>query len=131
VITDSDYIIPRAGILEMQQKFIETHDERNDNVKFVIIVDKGFRITRAAWAIGNQTVLQPHFAKADTKFTGNQTLYSASVASNRGENERAVCLSKKVGFLSRGLQQNANVDRYCDLWLTRGFQVNFMYKPVL
>jgi hypothetical protein len=129
-ITDSDYII-RAGILEMQQKFIETHDERNDNVKFVIIVDKGFRITRAAWAIGNQTVLQPHFAKADTKFTGNQTLYSASVASDRGGNERAVRLSKKAGFLSRGLQQNANVDRYCDSWLTWGFQVNFMYKPVL
>jgi hypothetical protein len=58
----------------------------DDNVKFVIIVDKGFRITCAALAIGNQTVLQPHFAKANTKFTGNQTLYSASAASNQGRN---------------------------------------------
>jgi DDE superfamily endonuclease len=129
-ITDSDYII-RAGILEMQKKFIETHDERSCNVKFVIIVDKGFRITHAAWAAGNQTVLQPHFAKADTKFTGNQTLYSASVASDRGGNERAVRLSKKAGFLSRGLQPRAGVDRYCDSWFTWGFQIKFMYKPVL
>jgi hypothetical protein len=73
-------------------------------VKFLNIVDKGFRITRAAWATGNQTVLQPHFAKVDKKFTGNQTLYSASVASDQGGNERAVCLSKKAGFLSRGFQ---------------------------
>jgi hypothetical protein len=127
-ITDLDYIIC-AVILEMQQKFIETHDEQNFNLKFVIIVDKGFHITHAAWVI--QTMLQPHFAKANTKFTGNQMLYSASVASDQGGNEYAVCLSKKAGFLSRGLQQNANVDQYCDSWLTWGFQVNFMYKPVL
>ena len=129
-ITDTDYII-RARILETQKKFIETHDACSINVKFLNIVDKGFRITRAAWATGNQTVLQPHFAKADKKFTGNQTLYSASVASDRGGNERAVRLSKKAGFLSRGFQQNSKVDRYCDSWLTWGFQVNFMYKPVL
>ena len=55
-VTDSDYIL-RARFLEQQKSFIEIHDRGNSNVKFLIIVDKGFRITWAAWATGNQTVL--------------------------------------------------------------------------
>ena len=129
-VTDSDYILC-ARILEQQKSFIEIHDRGNSNVKFLIFVDKGFCITRAAWAMGNQAVLQPQFASADKKFTGNQTLYSASVASDRGGNERAVRLSKQAGFLRRGLQPNSDIDRCCDSWLTWGFQVNFMFKPVL
>lgn len=129
-ITDTDYIV-RAGILVMQNHFVETHDVGSRNVKFLNIVDKGFRITSAAWAAGNQTVLQPHFAKSDSKFTGAQTLYSASVASDRGGNERAVRLSKMSGYLSRGLPQHCSVNRFCDSWPAWGFQTNFMYKKVL
>jgi hypothetical protein len=129
-VTDTDYVL-RAEILEQQNRFIECLDRDRAETKFVNILDKGFRITRAAWETGNQTVLQPHFAKADSKFSGNQTLHSASVASGRGGNERPVRLTKNAGFLRRGLQPNADVDRFCDTWLTWGFQINFMYKPFL
>jgi len=42
-----------------------------------------------AWKNGKQKVLQPDYANSDRRFNRIETLASASVASDRGGNERS------------------------------------------
>jgi hypothetical protein len=83
-----------------------------------------------AWHAGQQMVLQPSFAKAHKKFNTYETLYSGAIAHDRLANARAVRLSKASLFLSDGLMQNEDHVCWCNVWLSWGFQINFMYRPV-
>jgi hypothetical protein len=129
-VSDSDYMI-RSGILQEQKAYVPLHDKHSKEIRWVNILDKGYRIVSAAWRTGEQFVLQPAFAKSDRKFNTVKTIKSCAVASDRGGNERAVRIAKMSGFLKEGLRHNQTLDRLSDACLAWSFQANFMYKPVL
>ncbi len=85
----------------------------------------------AAWSHGNQRVLQPVWAKSGERFTRMETIASASVATDRGGNERAVNVAKRPGHVDRGFQPNTCPKRFNKAWLVSSFRANFTYEPVL
>jgi hypothetical protein len=129
-VSDSEYFV-RSGLLKTQTQFIEDCDATKKDHQWLNILDKGYRVTTAAWRNGKQFILQPAFAKSDRKFKGVETIRSAAVASDRGANERAVRIAKLSGYIKAGLGVNERVERYADAWLVWSFQTNFMYEPVL
>ena len=129
-VSDSEYM-ERSGILTEQTKYIKEHDSTTQSIPWTIILDKGYRITVAAWRAGGQFVLQPSFAKSDCKFTANETIMSSTVASDRAANERAVKYMKLSHYIKKGLLENQRTSRLSDVWIAWGFQCNFLYKPVL
>ena len=133
-ITDTDYT-KREGYLTRQREFQERDKVKVDGeeivLPFINIYDKGFRVNTAAWSEGQQLVLQPDFAKSDRRFSRHQTMSSASVASDRGANERTVNVSKRAGYIKRGLRPHMCPINYHKAWKTSAFKANFMYKPVL
>ena len=58
-------------------------------------------------------------------------MQSASVASDRGGNERAVNVSKRRGVIKRGFKAGMDAKMFQDTWITWTFQSNFMYNFVL
>ena len=76
-------------------------------------------------------VAQPIYAKSDQRFKGSDTLISASIAADRGGNERGVNISKRSGVIKRGFKTNMDPQMFQDIWITWAFQANFMYDPVL
>ena len=84
-----------------------------------------------AWQHGREEVKQPVFAQIDRKFRGVETLMSASIATDRSGNERAVKISKLSGLPQKVLSCTGCPKRLDDIWLVWSFQKNFMYKPVL
>ncbi len=79
-----------------------------------------------------QKCLQPGFAESDRQFRRNSTLHSAAVAVIRSANERAVRIMKQSWKLKNGVQNGAtDVRVLADLWLAWGFQVNFMFSPIV
>ena len=133
-VSDSDYN-RRAGYLKKQWRFQENDlveiDGERRVVRFLNIYDKGYRAKMAAWENGRQLVLQPDFKESDKRFNRDQTISSASVASDRGGNERVVNVSKRAGLISKGFQTNADAIRFNNVWLTWSFQANFMFERVL
>lgn len=129
-VSDSDYN-RRAGYLQEQEAFQNNDLVQGRVLPFLNIYDKGYRAKMAAWKNGKQQVLQPDWAESDRHFNRNQTLGSASVASDRGGNERSVNVSKRAGYVSRGLVPNQCPIRFNKAWRTWAFQSNFMFKPVL
>ena len=95
------------------------------------IYDKGYHAKAVAHRAGKQLVLQPAFAESDKHFNRIQTLLSASVATDRGGNERAVNVAKRSWYVKRGFQPCTEPKQLSDAWLTWSFQSNFMYAPVL
>ena len=65
------------------------------------------------------------------RFKGSQIIQSASVASDRGGNERAVNVSKRCGAMKRGFKAGMDAKMFQDTWITWTFQSNFMYNSVL
>ena len=128
-VLDTDFL-KQTNILDRQNDFLQHDFVNGELVPFTNILDKGYRVVLAAWRKGKQFVLQPTFAKSDTKFTGRETLSSAAVAADRAANERAVRLCKMLGLLRQGFKQRSNFDTVSDVWLAWSFQVNFMFKPV-
>ena len=133
-VTDSDYN-RREGYLERQREFQE-HDKviRNGEevtVPWLNIYDKGYHAHMAAWSHGNQRVLQPVWAKSGERFTRMETIASASVATDRGGNERAVNVAKRPGHVSRGFQPNMCPKRLNKAWIASSFRANFKFEPVL
>jgi hypothetical protein len=129
-VSDSDYN-RRAGYLSVQELF-QNNDKVDDEViPFLNIYDKGYRAKMAGYKNGKQRVLQPDWANSDRRFNRIETISSASVASDRGGNERSVNVSKRAGYINRGFTQNMSPVRFNKAWRTWGFQSNFMFKPVL
>ncbi len=133
-VSDSDYN-RRAGYLKKQWRFQENDlveiDGERRVVRFLNIYDKGYRAKMTAWENGKQLVLQPDFKESDKRFNRDQTISSASVASDRGGNERVVNVSKRAGLISKGFVPNADPTRFNNVWLVWSFQANFMFDRVL
>ena len=100
-------------------------------VPFLNILDKGYRCTVEAFRHGEQEVLQPTFAKKGKTFSAKDTLTTASIATDRAGNERAVNRLKTSGYIKGGVEKAQSYRTVNDAWLCYGFQVNFMYKSVM
>ena len=94
------------------------------------IYDKGYRARAACWRHDKQLIAQPVFGKSDQRFKGSDTLYSASLASDRGANERGVNVSKRCGVIKRGFKVGMDTQIFQDTWITWGRQCNFMFDAV-
>lgn len=129
--TSDTHYMEHSGILDRQKSFATEDLVRNEELPFINILDKGYRINLAAWRAGRQQVLQPVFARSDRTFTADETIQSAEVASDRSCNERAVKLAKASGYIQRGIAPGGDNSLMDDVWLAWSFQTNFMYKPVL
>jgi hypothetical protein len=105
-------------------------DDSTRDIPFTVVLDKGYRVVLDAFRNGGHFVLQPIFAQHDRQFTTGETLHSATVATDRAGNERAVKYLKISKYIKTGLLTNESAVRMCDTWLAWGFQVNFMYKSV-
>ena len=96
------------------------------------ILDRGYiGASGDAFKHDKQIVVQPHYSNSQRHFTTAEVLLSAAVAADRGANERAVRYLKACGFVKKGLRKNESPEILSDVWLTWGFQVNFVYNPVL
>ena len=121
----------RAGYIQEQEQYQNKDLVNGGVVPFTNIYDKGYRAKMVAWRAGKQRVLQPVWADSDRRFTTDETLLTAAVATDRGANERAVNVCKRSWYVSRGFQQNACPKQLDDAWMTWSFQSNFMFHPVL
>ena len=117
--------------MQRQEEFAANDLVDGKVLPFTIVLDKGYRTTQSSFHAGGQRVLQPVFAKSDRRFTRDETLRTASVATDRAGNERAVNVCKRSWYIARGLTPNMSPKRMNDAWLTFAFQSNFMYDPVL
>lgn len=128
-ISDTEYM-NRTQVMKCQELFVKLQSQHT-GIPFFNVLDRGYRISSLAWTHGKQVTMQPSFTSASQKFSSNQVLYSASVASDRSGNERAVNRLKMSHRLSRGIGKTERTDCIASLWLTWGFQVNFMFEAVL
>jgi len=129
-VSDTQYL-EECGILEEQRLYAEMDTASGEDViPFTNITDKGYRCVMAAWKNG-QFLLQPTFHRSDQKIGSKGLLTSATIASDRGGNERAVRVCKYSNLIKRGLQKNGDPAIFNEYWLTWSFQANFMYRPVL
>jgi hypothetical protein len=119
-----------AGYLNDQEQYQQSDLVDGEVVPFLNIYDKGYRAREVCRRHGQLTA-QPAFCKSDKRFSGARTLYSASIASDRGGNERAVLVSKRSGLLKKGFKTGMDAKQFQDAWLTWGFQSNFMFESVL
>ena len=129
--TSDSHYQEHTNIFGKQQHFATGDRVDGEIIPFTNIFDKGYRVNLPAWRAGRQQVIQPIFAKSDRKFTGRETIHSASVATVRSGNERGVHRCKLAGFIKRGVHQRTNPHLMDKVWLSWSFQSNFMYKPVL
>jgi hypothetical protein len=100
---------------------------------FTITVNKGYGINKPAWKLGKQFVLQPSIAQSDLtfKFNAHESIHGAPIASDRSANEQAVHLAQVWEYVSKGLLAHECSNRLDNIWLVWGYQVTFMYKPML
>ena len=128
-VSDSDYN-RNAGYLEEQAAFQQNDLCDGKLLRFTNVYDKGYRARAICWEHGQFTA-QPIFGRSDERFTGRDTIYSASIASDRAGNERAVNVCKRSGVIQRGFKPGMDAQMFQDVWITWGFQANFMFDSVL
>ena len=114
-----------------QQQFASKDPVGKETILFTNILDKGYRCTVLMYRHGAQRVLQPIFKIKDKQRTDEEVLTTASIASDRSGNERAVKLMKTAGIIKSGIESNQSFKTVNDYWHVYGFQVNFMYKSVM
>jgi hypothetical protein len=127
-VSDSVYLT-RSGIPNAQMMFVRD-DLVFQDIPFTNITYKGFRVTADCFRVGGQRVLQPPFMKSDKRFTTEQTVEAAAIATIRSANERAVNRIKECEYIKKGLREAENVERVSAVFLTFGYQTNFMFYPV-
>lgn len=120
-----------AGYLQAQAGFQKKDLIDDKIVPFTNVLDKGYRARAVNYNHGEQLTAQPVFGKSDQHFKGSETKYSASLASDRGANERGVNVSKRSGLIKRGFKPGMDAAMFDDVWLSWGFMANFMYKQLL
>lgn len=126
--SDSDHII-KNKVLEQQEIFQNNDLVGEKVIPFTMTLDRGYHLDTQAFRCGKQTIRQPEFKKTGRRFTGRETLRSASCSNIRAGNERAVRKAKLSGFLKKGILPGEDLERFDDAFLAWTFQVNFMYKP--
>ena len=129
-ISDSDYN-RWTGHVDEQEEFQKINIVYGSIIPFLNICDKGRREKMAAWQHGKQQAIRPDWTVSDRRFDRIETIGSTSVTSDRGSNERFVNVSKREGYVSRGLEPNMDPVRMNKAWRTWRYQSNFMFKPVL
>jgi hypothetical protein len=135
-VSDTQYH-REEGYLKEQETFQNddlvqvTTEGSHEVLPFTNILDKGYRVKLICWRAGKQRTHQPVWRESDRRFTRNETLLTATVATDRGGNERSVKVCKRSWYVSRGLQPNQCHKRLNNAWKTWAFQANFMFKPVL
>ena len=129
-ISDSLYQM-KTNIFKKQNEFSKNDLVNGEKIPFTNIFDKGYRLTLLACQEGKQLTQQPVFARSDEKFTGKETLRSGSLASDRSGNERAVKVSKRAGYIQRGIESQECPIRMDNVWKAWSFQTNFMYKSIV
>jgi hypothetical protein len=132
-VSDTHYM-QNAKVFDCLNRYLRTSDLEDDvsrSLEITIILDRGYRITADALASGGHYTLQPIFAPSERQFNTVQTSLSSSVATDRSGNERAVRYLKISEYISRGRLCAESPVRLSETWLVWGFQVNFMYRPVL
>ena len=129
-ISNSKYVEVNKIFLE-QNSFTKKDLVDGKELVFTNIFDKGYRLLLLTWQSGKQLIQQPVFAKSDEKFTAEETMSSASTATDRSGNERAVNIQKRVGYIQKGICSKSNLKRADNVWIAWSFQENFMFKPVL
>jgi hypothetical protein len=129
-VSDTEYML-RSGIFEEQFSFVTERDPLSNHVPWLNMFDRGYRnIGEYARQHGKQLVVKPTFTRADERFKRYDTLRSAAIAAVRAGNERSVRYAKTSKFLKSGLKPNESCVRLCNVWISWGFQVNFMFRPV-
>ena len=128
--SDSLYF-EKCKVLKKQKNFAATDLVNGKNVPFLNILDKGYRCTVEAFRQGEQEVLQPTFAKQGRTFTAEETITTASIATDRAGNERAVNRMKTSEYIRGGVEKAQSFATVNSTWLAYGFQVNFMYQSVM
>ena len=109
-------------ILPQQQQFQEHDKVNNTLLPFLLVLDKGYRITALARQQA-QSCCQPIFAKSDEQYQRNDLLLSARVAVNRSGNERGVKYMKHSLIVCRGIKHgNFDLATINDVWLLWGFK---------
>lgn len=125
------YYQTECGVFSDQESFQNEDLIEGKVLPFLNVLDKGYRVTAHAFRAGGQLVQQPHFTNAMQDFSTEETLGTAEVASNRSGNERAVNRIKTSKYISNGIEKGGSFVRMNKVWLAYGFQVNFMFAPVL
>ena len=97
IIQDPDYH-EESGYVQEQEEYQLTDLVNGEIVVFTNVVDKGYRVRAFNFRYGKQLTAQPVFAKSDQQFKGLETLFSASIAADRGGNERGVDVSKRCCY---------------------------------
>ena len=69
--------------------------------------------------------------KSDQQFKGLNTLSSASIAADRGGNERRVNVSKRCDYIKRGFLPEMDACTFNDVWRAGLFRQTSIYSPVL
>ena len=80
--TSNSHYQRETEIFQRQERFRKHDIVNNIIVAFTTILDKGYMVSLDAWQAGKQMVMQPVFAKSDQKFSGQETLTSAAVATD-------------------------------------------------
>ena len=96
-----------------------------------MIMDKGYRITVAAWKRGEQICIQLIFMESDKIFSTKDLIYTSTIASHHAGNEWDVKLAQMSGFIKRGVHPKNKLSRIDDVWLECAFMLNFIRKPVV
>ena len=129
--TSDTLYFEKCKALKKQHTFASQDLVLGKVLPFLNILDKGYRCTVEAFRNGEQEVLQPTFAKKGHTFTAKDTLTTASIATDRAGNERAVNRLKSSGYIKGGVESSQSYKTVNDACLCYGFQVNFMYKSVM
>ena len=80
--TSDSHYQEHTHIFEKQHSFAKNDLNNGKYIAFTNIFDKGYRVNLPAWRAGRQLVRQPIFKKSDKKFTGRETIHSASIATD-------------------------------------------------
>jgi hypothetical protein len=76
-------------------------------------------------------MLQHDFARSDRQFNSREVLRSGAIALHCSSNEWAVNVMKHLALIHHVLSKHQDAAIIANAWLAWGFQVYFMYKPVL
>ena len=71
-------------------------------IKFLYILDKGYRGNMASLQSGHGVALQPPLTKCDCRFSGKQPIFVDRAAHDGGGNERAVRVCMQHGLSKWG-----------------------------
>merc|ERR1712157_325373 len=94
----------RERYLLLQWRLSESDSVDGLYATFTNVYEKGYCAEKVVLRTGQQIIFQSEWAESGNKFGRKKTMISASVATDRSGNERAVNVCKQAWFISRGFQ---------------------------